>query len=165
MNIVRALDVALPELPEQIVRRTPPKLDSRVISKEHVENGQPVVLVKMPGTDMVFRFSPIQWRLGQLFDGKRSFAEIAEQFEADTNTPISADDVQELASFLHSDTQLLCQTAVERNIALQQELRSSRSKRKKSRTLDFSDIIIKTWDNADEYITWLYPRLRFLFTP
>jgi putative peptide zinc metalloprotease protein len=165
MNIVRALDVALPEMPEQVVRRTPPRLDPRVISKEHIEQGQQVVLVKMPGTDLVFRFAPIQWTLVQLFDGKRSFAEIAEQFQANTGTAVSEDDVQELASFLQSDTQLLYKTAIERNITLQQELRNSRSKRKKSRGLDFSDIIIKNWDNADEYITWLYPRVRFLFTP
>jgi putative peptide zinc metalloprotease protein len=165
MNIVRALDVALPEMPEQVVRRTPPKLDPRVIAKEHVEQGQSVVLVKMPGTDLVFRFAPIQWQLVKLFDGKRSFAEVARQFKVNTGTAISEEDVQELASFLQTDTQLLYKTAIERNITLQQELRSSRSKRKKSKTLDFSDIIIKTWDNADDYITWLYPRVRFLFTP
>ena len=165
MNIVRALDVALPEMPEQVVRRTPPKLDPRVIAKEHVEQGQQVVLVKMPGTDLVFRFAPIQWQLVQLFDGKRSFAEIAEQFQINTGTGISEDDVKELASFLQTDTQLLHKTAIERNITLQQELRSSRRKRKKSHAIDFSDIIIKTWNNADDYITWLYPRVRFLFTP
>jgi putative peptide zinc metalloprotease protein len=165
MNIVRALDVALPEMPEQVVRRTPPRLDPHVISKEHIEQGQQVVLVKMPGTDLVFRFAPIQWKLVQLFDGKRSFSEIATQFQANTGTTVSEDDVQELASFLQTDTQLLYKTSIERNITLQQELRSSRSKRKKSHGLDFSDIIIKTWDNADDYISWLYPRLRFLFTP
>src|SRR5438874_12067280 len=165
MNIVRALDVALPEMPEQVVRRTPRKLDPRVIAKEHVEQGQQVVLVKMPGTDLVFRFAPIQWQLVQLFDGKRSFAEIAEQFQINTGTGISEDDVKELASFLQTDTQLLHKTAIERNITLQQELRSSRRKRKKSHAIDFSDIIIKTWNNADDYITWLYPRVRFLFTP
>jgi putative peptide zinc metalloprotease protein len=165
MNIVRALDVALPELPEQVVRRTPPKLDPRVISKEHTEQGKPVVLVKMPGTDLVFRFVPIQWQLVNLFDGKRTFAEIAEQFQIDTGTAVSEENVQELASFLQTDTHLLHKSAIERNITLQQELRSSRSKRKKSRSIDFSDIVIKTWSNADDYISWLYPRVRFLFTP
>jgi hypothetical protein len=89
MNIVRALDVALPEMPEQVVRRTPPKLDPRVIAKEHIEQGQSVVLVKMPGTDLVFRFAPIQWQLVKLFDGKRSFAEVAQQFKVNTGTAIS----------------------------------------------------------------------------
>ena len=165
MNIVRALEVALPELPEQIVRKTLPKLDPRVISKEHVENGQLVTLVKMPGTEFVFRFSPLQWKLIELFDGKRSHAAIAAQFQQETGSAISEEDVQELASSLQSETPLLYKTVIEKNITLQQQLRSSRKKRSRFHGLDFSDITIKTWQNADTYINQLYPMLRFLFTP
>jgi putative peptide zinc metalloprotease protein len=165
MNIVRALEVALPELPERIVRETPPKLDQRVISKQHIENGQPVVLVKMPGSDLAFRFIPSQWQLVQLFDGSRTYAEIAEQFQLDSGSAISEEEVQELAAFLRNSTPLLYKTPLERNISLQHELRSARKKRTGFRGLDFSEIIIKTWYNADDYITWLYPKVRFLFTP
>ncbi|HEY8670713.1 MAG TPA: M50 family metallopeptidase, partial [Terriglobales bacterium] len=165
MNIVRALDVALPELPERIVRKNPPKLDPRVIFKQHVEKGQSVVVVKMPGTDSLFRFAPLQWRLVQCFDGIRSYAEIAETFSQETGVAAREEDVKELASYLQSESQLLYKSPVEKNISLQQELRSSRSKRRKGHGVDFSDITIKVWNNADEYITWLYPRVRFLFTP
>jgi len=165
MNIVRALDVALPDLPERVARQNPPKLDPRVISKEHIENGDPVVLVKMPGTDLVFRFSPIQWKLIQLFDGVRSHAEVAETFTRESGTYVSEEDVQELAGHLQSESKLFYKTAVEQNITLQQELRSSRKKRSRFHIADFSDITIKTWNNADGYITWLYPKVRFLFTP
>jgi len=165
MNIVRALDVALPELPERIVRRNPPKLDPKVIAKEHVEKGQPVVVAKMPGTDTVFRFVPLQWRLVECFDGIRSYAEIAEVFQQETGVAASEQDVKELASFLQSQSQLLYKSPVEQNITLQQELRTSRSKRKRGHGLDFSDITIKVWNNADDYITRLYPKVKFLFTP
>ena len=165
MNIVRALNVALPELPERVVRRNPPKLDPRVISREHIEKGQAVVLVKMPGTELVFRFAPIQWTLIQLFDGIRTHAEIAEQFFSQTGSRVSEDDVKELASFLQTDSQLLYKTPTEQNITLQQELRSSRKKRSRFHVTDFSDITLKVWNNADGYITWLYPKVRFLFTP
>lgn len=165
MNIVRALEVALPEMPERIVRSQPPKLDPRVIAKEHIEKGAPVVLVKMPGTELVFRFLPIQWKLIKFFDGKASPAQIAERFEKESGIAVSEDDVHEFASFLQSDTPLLYKTPLEKNIMLQQELRSSRDKRKKSKTIDFSDIVLKTWYNADGYVTRLYPWLRFLFTP
>ena len=165
MNIVRALDIALPELPDRIVHKSPPKLDPRVISKEHIENGQLVVVVKLPGSDLVFRFVPLQWQLIQMFNGVRRPAEIAEQFQQETGVAVSEDDVKELASSLHSDSPLLWKTPVERNITLQQELLSSRKKRSRFHGLDFSDITIKTWHNADNYITWLYPKLRFLFTP
>ena len=165
MNIVRALDVALPELPEPVTRKSPPKLDPRVISKEHVENGQAVVLAKMPGTELVFRFAPIQWQLIKMFDGKRSYAEVAEVFQKETSVAVSEDDVRELASYLQSKSQLLYKTALEQSITLQQELRSSRRKRSRFHIKDFSDITIKVWPNADGYITWLYPKLRFMMTP
>jgi putative peptide zinc metalloprotease protein len=165
MNIVRALEVALPELPERVIRQSPPKLDPRVISKEHFEKGQTVVLIKMPGTDLVFRLPPSQWKLIQLFDGERSCAEVAATYEGETGSAITEDDVRELASYLQTDTQLMYKTAVERNITLQQELRASRIKRKKSKVIDFSDIVIRTWHNADGYISRLYPKVRFLFTP
>ena len=129
MNIVRALDVALPELPERVIRKNPPKLDTRVISKEHIEKGQPVVLVKMPGTELVFRFAPIQWKLIQMFDGLRTHAEIAEHFLNQTGSMVSEEDVKELASYLQTDSHLLYKTPTEQNITLQQELRSSRKKR------------------------------------
>src|SRR5229473_866248 len=105
MNIVRALDVALPELPDRVIRKNPPKLDPRVISKEHIEKGQPVVVVKMPGTDSVFRFAPLQWRLVECFDGIRSYAEIAEVFHQETGVAASEEEVKELASFLQSESQ------------------------------------------------------------
>jgi putative peptide zinc metalloprotease protein len=165
MNIVRALNVALPELPERVVRRNPPKLDPRVISKEHIEKGQAVVLVKMPGTELVFRFAPIQWTLIQMFDGIRSHAEIAEHFFSETGSMVSEEDVKELASFLQTDSQILYKTPTEQNITLQQELRSSRKKLSRFQVTDFSDITLKVWNNADGYITWLYPKVRFLFTP
>jgi putative peptide zinc metalloprotease protein len=165
MNIVRALDVALPELPERVIRKNPPKVDPRVIFKEHIEKGQAVVLVKMPGTELVFRFSPIQWKLVQMFDGIRSHAEIAEHFQTETAVAVSEDDVKELASFLQRDTQILYKTPIEQNITLQGELRSSRKKRSRFQVKDLSDITLKVWNNADGYITWLYPRVRFMFTP
>jgi len=164
MNIVRALEVALPELPERIVRLTPPKLDPTVISKQHLEKGQPVVLVKKPGSDLVFRFSPLQWQLIQMFDGNSSWQEISARFERETRSSVSEEDVRELASFLQTKSPLLHKSPLEKNITLQEELRSARKKRRQ-RTLDFAAITLKTWDNADGYITWLYPRVRFLFTP
>jgi len=159
MNIVRALDVALPELPERVVRNIPPKLDPRVIAKEHIESGRTVVITKAPGSEFIFRFTPPQWELLRMFDGVRSHAAIAADFASETGTPISEDDVKELASYLQSESKLLIKTPVEQNIALQQELRSSRTKRRKSMAIDFTDITIKVWHNADNYITWLYPRL------
>jgi putative peptide zinc metalloprotease protein len=164
MNIVRALEVALPELPQQIVRKNPPKLDPNIVAKEHLEKGKPVIITKAPGSEYIFRFTPLQWQLLQMFDGISTHEEIAKRFTSETGSAVTGDDVREFTSYLQADSKLLCRTPMEQNIALQQELRASRGKKRK-RTLDFADITIHVWNNADNYISWLYPKLRFLFTP
>ena len=62
MNIVQTLDVALPELPERIAQRSYPKLDPRLIAKEHIEHGKTTVLAKLPGSDNFLSLTPEQRR-------------------------------------------------------------------------------------------------------
>jgi len=165
MNIVQALDAALPELPERVIRRDKPRLDPRVITKERIEEGISKVLAKLPGTEMILTFIPEQWKLVQLFDGNRSYHEISEMSAATTGTFFSEDAVRELASFLYDDTDFFSKTPLEKNIALKQQLRGQRRKqRKRFKILDFSDITVKEWPNADRYISWLYPRLKFIYS-
>lgn len=166
MNIVRALDAALPELPERLTRRDKPKLDPRVIAREHMQDGRPIVLTKLPGTSSILRFIPEQWKLIQLFDGNRSYGEIAELSPETTGLAFSEDDVRELASFLYDETDFICKTPLEKNIILKEELRGQRRKRRKRfRVPDFTDIPIKEWPNADRYMSWLYPKVKFFFRP
>jgi putative peptide zinc metalloprotease protein len=166
MNIAHALDVALPELPERMIRRDKPKLEPRVITREHIENGRAIVLAKLPGTDAILRFIPEQWKLIQLFDGNRSYAEIAELSAGATGVAFSEDDVREVASFLYDETDFICKTPLEKNILLKEELRGQRRKqRKRFRVPDFTDIPIQDWPNADRYISWIYPKIKFLYTP
>jgi putative peptide zinc metalloprotease protein len=166
MNIAQALDAALPEMPERAIRRDRPKLDSRVITAEHIENERPIVIAKLPGTDFVLRFIPEQWRLIQLFDGNRSYQEISELSDEATGAFFAEDDVREIASFLYDNTDFICKTPLEKNIILQQQIRGQRRKKlKRSRITDFTDITVKEWPNSDQYISWLYPRLKFIFTP
>jgi putative peptide zinc metalloprotease protein len=166
MNIVQALDAALPELPERVIRRDRPKLDPRIITKEHIEKGRPIVITKLPGTDFIVRFIPEQWKLIQLFDGNRSYQEVSERSAEATGVFFSEDDVREIASFLYDHTEFISKTPVEKNIILQNELRGQRrKKRKRFQITDFTDITIQEWPNADRYISWLYPRVKFVFAP
>ena len=166
MNIVRALDAALPELPERVLRRDTPRLDSRIITKEHIENGQRVVIAKVPGSDMVLRFTPEQWKLIQLFNGQRTYGEIAGLSVEHTGFLFDEDSVREIASFLFDNTEFLYKTPLQKNIVLKQELRGQRRKRRQRFHIpDFTDIIVKEWPNADQYISRLYPSLRFIYRP
>src|SRR5271157_578746 len=164
MNIANALNAALPELPERVIKRSVPKLDPRVIAKQQIENGQPTVLAKLPGADNFIRLEPPQWVLLQLFDGERSYLEISEQATARTGVRYSEDVVREFAAYLQTNTDLFYKSPLERNITLQQKLRGQRLKRKRFKVVDFSDITIAEWPHADDFITRIYPHLRWVYT-
>jgi putative peptide zinc metalloprotease protein len=164
MNILEALDAALPEMPAKLARRGFPKLDPQVISKEHLEHGVPTVLAKMPGSDSFVRLTPEQWTLLDLFDGERSYAEISALVQEKTGVGFTEDDVKEFAAFLRDQTDLLYQTPLEKNITLKQKLGAHRHKRKRFAFADVTDITLHRWPRADDYLTRLKPHVQFVYT-
>src|SRR6266852_4996047 len=164
MNILEALDVALPELPAKSGHRRYPKLDPEVISKEHIEHGVPTVLAKMPGSDSFVRLTPEQWVLLELFDGERSYKDIADLTEEKTGVAFTEDEVKEFASFLQDQTDLFYRTPLEKNITLKQKLGADRHKRKRFAISDITDITLHRWPRADEYLTRIQPYVQFVYT-
>lgn len=167
MNIIEALDAALPEIPEKSVRQSYPKLHPSVIHKEHIEQGERAVLAKMPGADSYLRLSPEQWTLLELFDGERSYAELSNLIQQKAGIPFTEDDVKEFTAFLRDQTDLLYRTPLEKNITLKQKLGAERHRRKRKRFAfsDITEITLHRWPHADEYLTTLQPYLRFIYTP
>jgi putative peptide zinc metalloprotease protein len=164
MNILEALEVALPDLPAQAAQRRFPKLDPRVISREHIEQGVRVVLAKMPGTDTYIRFTPEQWKLFQLFDGERSYKQIADLIFKEANLAFTEDDVKEFAAYVEQEGELFYKTPLEKNITLKQKMSSERHKRGRFHVADVTDITLHTWPNADDYLSKIRPYLEFIYT-
>lgn len=164
MNILEALEVALPDLPAQAAQRRFPKLDPRVISREHLEQGERVVLAKMPGSDVYLRFTPDQWRLLQLFDGERSYAQIADLIHQQANVAFTEEDVREFAASLEGQGDLFYKTPLEKNITLRQKMSSERHKRGRFHVADVTDIPLHTWPHADAYLTTIKPYLEWIYT-
>jgi putative peptide zinc metalloprotease protein len=78
MNLTEALDAALPEIPKtRYARERPPRLDPELIVREDAIDGEPFVGVLKREGSSFFRFPPGQWQLANLFDGIRSYDEIA----------------------------------------------------------------------------------------
>src|SRR5882672_9382959 len=121
MNILEALEVALPDLPATTAQRRYPKLDPRVIAKEHIEQGVRVVLAKMPGSEVYLRLTPELWQLLQLFDGERSYKQIGDLILSEANLAFSEEDVKEFASHLEGQGDLFYKTPLEKNITLKQK--------------------------------------------
>ena len=85
MNLAEALDV-LPELTAPTRNTRIFRIDPLLVGREHIEEGEPVILAHVPGSTNLFRLTPQQWELAHLFDGQKSYEEIAAQFVSQTAT-------------------------------------------------------------------------------
>lgn len=155
MNLSEALDAALPEIPRsQISRKRPPMVDPDLIVREDILDGEPLVVVYQRSTANVFRFPPIQWKLIQLFDGKRSYEEIAEEYSAVARSFLSLEDVESLAAGL-DEANFWYKTPQEKNIALNEKLQAERRRRgEKKAGTNLAHISFSAWD-PDRYLTRL----------
>ena len=162
MNIVEALEVALPPLPPQRASGRLPCAESKLLAHEDVEGGELTVLVMKPGSDGFYRLSPLQWQILRLFDGKRSFSQVANECQNLIGTRVSEEDARDLADYL-SSTDLLYTPASEKITALAENLRRDRRHGRKSRFGDLSEITIFAFD-PDAWLTAIYPYLRFIYT-
>ncbi|HXZ28429.1 MAG TPA: HlyD family efflux transporter periplasmic adaptor subunit [Terriglobales bacterium] len=163
MNITEALNVALPEIPGK-VKEYRPRLHPRLVGREQIEDGQPVVVAIIEGKSWLFAFSPTEWKLVQLFDGKRSYEEIADLFSQQEGVQYSPDDLREFAATLDSNG-FWYKTPQEENVALTQKLAEHRGghAKKKSRFGDISHIQFSAWD-PDKFFDKIHPKLTFFYS-
>lgn len=155
MNLSEALDAALPEIPgTRLARSRPPRLNPDLIVREDIVDGEPFVGVLERGKANYFRFPPAQWQLAVLFDGVRSYEEIADLYNEQQGGEISADDARAFAENME-EADFWYKTPQEKNLALSQKLMAQRSRRagRKSK-IDVAHISFSAWD-PDRYLGWL----------
>lgn len=165
MNLTRVLNVALPELPARQIAERYPRLDPGINFREHTEEGKPVIRVYVPSAKSMFTFQPPNWKLAQLFDGKRSYEDVAELYSQQTGTQYSADEVREFADGLEV-IDFWYKTPQEQNILLMQQSAEERRKRlkQKDRWADLSDVLFPAF-NPDPFLTKFYSYTKFIYTP
>jgi putative peptide zinc metalloprotease protein len=164
MNLTRALDVALPEIPARALSQRVPRLDPGATFREHVEDGERVARVYIPSSGYMFRLSPAQWALAQLFDGTRSYSEIAELYSERTGEFYDEQTVSEFAAELET-AGFWYRTPQEKNVLLLLQSKEERRKnlKAKNRFADLSIIIFPAF-NPDRWLTKLHARTRFIYT-
>jgi putative peptide zinc metalloprotease protein len=155
MNLSEALDAALPEIPRaRLSRKNPPRLDPEVIVREDVSDGEPIVAVYQRSTANLLRMKPTQWQLAQLFDGVRTYEEIAHLFEAETEIPLSPEEVRTFAENM-DEGGFWYQNPQEKNIAMNEKLAAQRSRRAHGHaSINVAHIQFSAWD-PDRYLTQL----------
>ena len=168
MNIVEALNVALPELPVQAIKaKRLPRMNPGVIAREQVQDGQRKVLALVPELHRFYTLDELQWKLLQLFDGKRTYQEIADLYATQTGVVMSEQAVREFAedSQASQGSHLWYRTPQEKNASLFERLRDERLGRvkKKSKWGDLSQITFSAWD-PDIFLTKLHTKIKFVFS-
>jgi putative peptide zinc metalloprotease protein len=165
MNLTRVLNNALPEMPARMLSQRPPKAPPDAVFKETVEEGQPIVKVFIPSAQLIFRFPPAHWTLIQLFDGQRSYEEIAQLYSAQLGAEYSVEDVEDVAGTLET-MGFWFKTPQEKNVQLMQMSADERRKLVKSRESKYGDLAEIAFPamNPDKFITWLHQRTSFIYT-
>jgi len=166
MNLSRALNVALPDLPARVIAQRCPRLHPDVAHKEHIVDGRPVVRIYVPGVDAMFNLSPQTWNIVRFFDGQRSFEKVAEAYTQETGLPISLEELRELANDLES-IEFWYKTPQEKNIAfLQQSADERRQALREKQKNKWSDLGFVTFPafNPDNFLVWLDRKIGFMFT-
>jgi putative peptide zinc metalloprotease protein len=165
MNLTRVLNVALPEIPARALSDRPPRVPIDTVAKEHIEDGKPVTRVLVRGQDAMYRFTPAQWTLAQLFDGQHNYEEIAEAYSNIQGQEYDADEMREFAASVEA-MDFWYKSPQEKNILLMQksaEERRNLVKSRKSRFGDLSEIKFPAV-NPDKFVTWLYKQTKFIYT-
>jgi putative peptide zinc metalloprotease protein len=161
MNLTRALDVALPELPPERFRESYPRFHPDTFHKIHHEPTGDTVMVLAPGTRRVMFFTPQIWELIKMFDGRRSY-EWLSRWCRGRGMAATPDDLRKFAENLDA-VGLWYKTPAEESAALMEDLREGRKKRK-FRFGDISKMEVFTFD-ADKYLTRLYRVLKWIYDP
>jgi len=163
MNLSEALDAALPDIPrERLSRSRPPKLDPELIVRDGILDGEPFVGVLQRGKNNYFRLSPSQWKLAGLFDGERTYEDIADTFVAETGVAV---DVAEVRSFADQMDELdfWYKSYQEKNLAMREKLLAQRGRRAKSQ-INLAHISFSAWD-PDRYLGWVDRKIgRFIYS-
>lgn len=165
MNLTRVLNNALPDIPARTLSDRTPRIPPDLVFKEHLEDGDPIVRVVVSGQDAIFKFPRIHWALIQLFDGQRSYEEIAQLYSNQTGHEYSLEEMREFADSLEA-LEFWYKTPQEKNIQLMQKTADERRKllkSKKSKYGDLSEIAFPAI-NPDRFVTWLYKYTNFVYT-
>jgi putative peptide zinc metalloprotease protein len=165
MNLTRVLDVALPDLPARVMSERQPRIPPDIVFKEHIEDGKPIVRALVPSQDAMYRFPKSHWELAQLFDGNRSYEEIAALYSGQTGAKYGADEIREFAASLEAD-EFWYRTPQEKNALLMQKDADKRRKALKAKKSKWGDLAQITFPavNPDKFLTWVYKHTSWVYT-
>jgi putative peptide zinc metalloprotease protein len=155
------------EAPAEVFKASPrkqagwPKLVPGIVAREHVQAGAAIVALIVPAGEGYYHVTPLEWRLLQLFDGERSFLQVAEAYQAAWREAITEQDVIDIYSYFEK-TELFYKSPSQKSAALLQALLRERHHGRK-RTFDLKEITLLRWD-PDRYLTRIHSRFYWVYS-
>ena len=121
MNLTRALEVALPEIPARQIAQTCPRLHPDVASLQGTHCGWEAnrACVFVPGVQAMFNLAPQTWELVRFFDGQPQLRTSGGGIQQVSAGPFLLDEVHQVADDFES-IEFWYKTPREKNIALMQ---------------------------------------------
>ncbi len=141
-----------------------PRVHPNLIAREHVDREGTMIRVIPPGGELLFRLSKQQYELVKLFDGRRSYAEVAALFRQKNGIPVTEAQVKSFADSLDKGN-FWYRTPQEQSILLCHKLMHDRHQRVHgSMSSDLARLDLLFFD-PDDYLAWAYSKLKFMYTP
>lgn len=167
MNLIQIMNVTLPEPPAARTHQSYPCVSPKMIARDHFEREGHMVHVIVPdGPSHFFRFSQQQFELIKLFNGRRSYAEIARLFTRTQNITINEEFVQTFAENMEKK-EFWYRTPQEESITLFNKLAGDRHKtleKKHGKSANDLAIIELLYFDPDKYLTWIHEKLKFVYS-
>ena len=166
MNLSQVLTEALPELPPQYQLDRPPQVHPNLISREHLERDGVYVRSIIPGgPPHFFRMTKLQHQVAMLFDGKNSYAEVADLCAQRLKIRISEQEVKKFADMLERE-EFFYKTPQEESEIIAHELTSQRNKvvKRKRAKVDTSTIELYYFNPA-KMLDWMYAHFKWMYSP
>ncbi len=153
MNLAESLRETLSEHSTGRIRERLPKLHPDLVFRRNIEDGEPIVAAMVRGSDRILRFDMPQWRLIELFNGVRSYEEVARLYAQRYGVLYPIPDLREFTAKLED-------TGIWQNTwhggAYHKHTRQSRWG-------DVSHITFSAWD-PNRTFDWIHPRLKWIYT-
>ena len=166
MNLAHVLDEALPDVPALRTEERFPRIHPKLVVREYQDRDGLVIMCMVPGgrPPYYFRFNQYQYLLASLFDGERSYDEVAAEYNRRTGANLSGEQVKGFAAGM-SKVEFWYKSPEEESACLCHELMSSRRKavKKKRDWGDLSSITFVEFDPSG-YIEWVYKHFSWVYS-
>ena len=166
MNLAHVLDEALPDVPALRNQERFPRLHPRLVKREYQDREGPVIMCMIPGgrPPYYFRLNPYQYLLASLFDGERSYEQVAAEYNLRTGANLTAEQVRGFAEGM-GKVEFWYKSPEEESACLCHELMTNRRKavKKKRDWGDLSSITFVEFDPSG-YIEWVYRHFSWVYS-